>query len=213
VRDFASSRGERVPAVTGNMVSRWERGIRSPRPRYIRLLCGLFNLPAVDLGLLGIDDLSREIRPPPLEAGQESGQSASVDTVAPPGWYRNDDDWGMVGRDDAMHALSQVLPRTREGSGQMIVITGEAGIGKTRLCRQMMTTAWTHGYTVLLGHCNGRGLSEPFVPMIEAIRNHLAVSDVRSIRRTLGSGYRELQRFFPRNHSGHEEADCRPLWR
>jgi DNA-binding CsgD family transcriptional regulator len=151
----------------------------------------------VDLGLLGIDDLSREIRPPPLEAGQASGQSASVDTVAPPGWYRNDDDWGMVGRDDAMHALSQVLLRTREGSGQMIVITGEAGIGKTRLCRQMMTTAWTHGYTVLLGHCNGRGLSEPFVPMIEAIRNHLAVSDVRSIRRTLGSGYRELQRFFP----------------
>jgi DNA-binding CsgD family transcriptional regulator len=38
------------------MVSRWERGIRTPIPRYVRLLCRVFALPADALGLPAADD-------------------------------------------------------------------------------------------------------------------------------------------------------------
>jgi hypothetical protein len=40
------------------MVSRWERGTRRPRPRYVRLLCRLFDLPAEQLGLVDDADLA-----------------------------------------------------------------------------------------------------------------------------------------------------------
>jgi len=49
---LAASLEESEPGVNGNMVSRWERGVRSPRPRYVRLLCRLFELPADQLGLV-----------------------------------------------------------------------------------------------------------------------------------------------------------------
>ena len=52
---LAGRLGEPLPGVNGSMVSRWERGVRSPRPRYVRLLCKLFDLPADELGLVEPD--------------------------------------------------------------------------------------------------------------------------------------------------------------
>ncbi len=48
----ASTVGEADIGVDATMVSRWERGIRRPRARYVRLLCQLFDLPAEQLGLV-----------------------------------------------------------------------------------------------------------------------------------------------------------------
>jgi transcriptional regulator with XRE-family HTH domain len=45
------------PGVDAAMVSRWERGTRRPRPRYVRLLCNLFELPAEQLGIVEDPDL------------------------------------------------------------------------------------------------------------------------------------------------------------
>jgi transcriptional regulator with XRE-family HTH domain len=38
--------------VDAHMVGRWERGVRRPAPRYVALLCKLFELPADELGLV-----------------------------------------------------------------------------------------------------------------------------------------------------------------
>ena len=48
----ASARGESDLGVDATTVSRWERGIRHPRPRYVRLLSQLFDLSAEELGLV-----------------------------------------------------------------------------------------------------------------------------------------------------------------
>jgi transcriptional regulator with XRE-family HTH domain len=48
----ATGLGEGELGVDATMVSRWERGTRRPRPRYVRLLCRLFDLPAEQLGLV-----------------------------------------------------------------------------------------------------------------------------------------------------------------
>src|SRR5258708_2375545 len=53
----ASATGETDLGVDATMVSRWERGTRRPRPRYVRLLCQLFDLPAEQLGLVQGADL------------------------------------------------------------------------------------------------------------------------------------------------------------
>lgn len=56
---LAAGLGEPEPGVDATMVSRWERGTRKPRPRYVRLLCALFELPAEQLGIVeDMDDLS-----------------------------------------------------------------------------------------------------------------------------------------------------------
>jgi RNA polymerase sigma factor (sigma-70 family) len=50
LRRLAESHGDVDLGVDGNMVSRWERGSRRPTPRYIRLLCQLFDLDGPSLG-------------------------------------------------------------------------------------------------------------------------------------------------------------------
>jgi transcriptional regulator with XRE-family HTH domain len=56
---LAASIGEPELGVDATMVSRWERGTRRPRPRYVRLLSRLFELPADQLGVVEEDDADR----------------------------------------------------------------------------------------------------------------------------------------------------------
>src|SRR5215204_7017336 len=42
----------------------------------------------------------------------------------------------LIGRDDQLDALRQVAASVATGSGQMVLVAGEAGIGKSRLVRE-----------------------------------------------------------------------------
>ncbi len=55
---LAGTLGEPELGVDATMVSRWERGMRRPRPRYVRLLSQLFQLPAEQLGIVDEPDLA-----------------------------------------------------------------------------------------------------------------------------------------------------------
>lgn len=60
---LAASHGEPELGVDAAMVSRWERGSRRPRPRYIRLLCQLFELPAEQLGIVEEAEYAQLLEP------------------------------------------------------------------------------------------------------------------------------------------------------
>jgi transcriptional regulator with XRE-family HTH domain/tetratricopeptide (TPR) repeat protein len=51
LQEVAAARGEPEPGVDRNTVSRWERGISRPTPRYVQLLSAIFSLRPEDLGL------------------------------------------------------------------------------------------------------------------------------------------------------------------
>src|SRR5438270_627762 len=51
IRHLAFRLGEPKPGVDGNMISRWERGLHRPGPRYVRLLSLLLDEAPADLGL------------------------------------------------------------------------------------------------------------------------------------------------------------------
>ena len=57
----------------------------------------------------------------------------------------------MVGRDVPLGELSAVLAGARDGAPVVALISGEAGIGKTRLVEEVETAA--DGFTVLHGEC------------------------------------------------------------
>jgi transcriptional regulator with XRE-family HTH domain len=52
LQEVAAARGDPEPGVDRNTVSRWERGISRPTPRYVQLLSAIFSLLPEDLGLV-----------------------------------------------------------------------------------------------------------------------------------------------------------------
>jgi transcriptional regulator with XRE-family HTH domain len=68
LRRLAEEHGVVDIAVDGNMVSRWERGIRRPSPRYIRLLCQLFDLDGPALGFADDDQAGSHSISPEIQA-------------------------------------------------------------------------------------------------------------------------------------------------
>jgi predicted ATPase len=57
----------------------------------------------------------------------------------------------LVGREGALDSTRAVLARVRGGAGSILLIAGEAGIGKTRLLREMASEARNQGFVVLKG--------------------------------------------------------------
>src|SRR4051812_26872863 len=54
---------------------------------------------------------------------------------------------------------------------RVVVLVGEAGVGKTRLVTEAIRGARALGVTVLSGHCLPLTDSVPFLPLIEALRS------------------------------------------
>lgn len=82
----------------------------------------------------------------------------------------------LVGRTDELHRLRESWKRVSEGQGQVVLISGEAGIGKTRLAR----TAYAHiadaEATRIRYQCSPLYTSSAFQPFVEQIR-HVAEID------------------------------------
>ncbi len=59
----------------------------------------------------------------------------------------------MLGRAAALDTLRQFIDRDHQAQGQTILISGEAGIGKSRLVREAAALASGSGFLVLQAHC------------------------------------------------------------
>jgi DNA-binding SARP family transcriptional activator len=78
---------------------------------------------------------------------------------------------GFVGRLPELARLQEALEAAAAGRGTTALISGPAGIGKTRLTGELAHRARTRGATVLTGRCIDLvGASLPYVPFVEAFR-------------------------------------------
>jgi DNA-binding NarL/FixJ family response regulator len=80
----------------------------------------------------------------------------------------------LVGRHAERTALNEVLARARAGRGGAAVIGGDAGVGKSRLCREIKTAAVAAHMRVIEGRCSPAEATIPFGPFIDALRFRLA---------------------------------------
>jgi hypothetical protein len=85
------------------------------------------------------------------------GLLKGVDWVAP-----------LVGRRAELHMLTDVV--TREPGPDVVVVVGEAGVGKSRLIGALVERAGAAGVTVLKGDCLPLTDSVPLLPVTEALR-------------------------------------------
>jgi tetratricopeptide (TPR) repeat protein/transcriptional regulator with XRE-family HTH domain len=76
----------------------------------------------------------------------------------------------LLGRTEELNRLLKHL--AGEGT-PILMLTGEPGIGKTRLLNEVMIQASKQGWTVLEGSCTRRGGQSPYAPLLEALAGRL----------------------------------------
>ncbi|MEZ5100592.1 MAG: adenylate/guanylate cyclase domain-containing protein [Thermoleophilia bacterium] len=129
-------------------------------PTTARLLGHRFSLEAVG-------ELQVKGREEPVAASRLLGvRSAARPTVETP----------LVGRAPELARLGQVLADLEAGRGRVVLLTGDAGIGKTRLMRELATRA-ADSVVWLEGACASYGGDRLLGPFVDALRAWLGVEE------------------------------------
>src|SRR5262245_14888670 len=117
----------------------------------------------------------------------------------------------MVGRAAEMAVLDALLAESRSGA-RFVAITGEAGIGKTRLLSTLISVAGERGTPAFTGGCPVAvgGRSIPFAAVAQALRAIVRSFDARDLDRMLGSARSELARLLPELGSPDDAAPTGP---
>lgn len=76
----------------------------------------------------------------------------------------------LVGRRTEMETVSGLLEFLGRGEGAVLSIEGSAGLGKTRLVREISQAGWSRGCQVLVGNAPEMEGHSPYTPFIEALR-------------------------------------------
>ena len=117
----------------------------------------------------------------------------------------------FVDRREELSAIEAALARTRGGSGSVVFVGGEAGIGKSRLISELAGRAERDGMTVVVGECLPLGDGElPYAPVVGALRSLLAQREGSELEALLGSVREELAVLLPDLASGHGGAASPP---
>ena len=103
----------------------------------------------------------------------------------------------LVGRQTEISLLEDALLAALRGDGGVVIVGGEAGMGKTRLVTELASRARRRGTVVLSGACSEAELSLPYLPFLEAMGNHFAREDMGAMRERLGPAADELAQLFP----------------
>jgi predicted ATPase len=103
----------------------------------------------------------------------------------------------LVGRETEISSLEDALLAACRGEGNVVVLAGDAGMGKTRLAAEVSRRARAIRATVMDGACSEAELSLPYLPFVEAIGKYLATGDVERLGEELGPARRVLAQVFP----------------
>src|SRR3954469_17321476 len=115
----------------------------------------------------------------------------------------------LVGRDRELEGLAERLREACAGSQRFAFITGEPGIGKTRLLLELLHRAEDRGALSLRGRASEFESALPFGPLVDALDEYLESLDPREFSRLAAEDLRELAAVFPALRS-HDRGPDRP---
>jgi DNA-binding SARP family transcriptional activator len=75
----------------------------------------------------------------------------------------------VVGRKAELAVAAEALQRARAGRGTTLVVTGDAGMGKSRYVEAILGAAQRRGWHTLRGAAHGDEASVPYRPVLEAL--------------------------------------------
>ena len=134
----------------------------------------------------------------PYRVLRQTGASSRFEAAAGRGLTR------YTGRDVELRTLLATLQQTRSGRGQFVTVSGEPGIGKSRLLFEFRHSLERDSVAVLEGRCQSEATDTPYLPFIDALRRGLRFDQVPATEtmhdylvRTVRGISLELERFLP----------------
>jgi class 3 adenylate cyclase/tetratricopeptide (TPR) repeat protein len=142
---------------------------------------GTILLPSETLGLVEGYVLTRSLGPrpvkgveAPLEIYELLGASpirSRLHAAAARGLTR------FVGRDSEIAQLASARDRARAGSGQLVAVVGEPGVGKSRLYWEFIRSHLTEGWLVLESTSVSYGKATAYLPVIDLLRAYFKIGE------------------------------------
>ncbi len=103
----------------------------------------------------------------------------------------------IVGREAELETIRGAVGEALGGRGNMLLLVGEPGIGKTRAAEELSTHARVLGARVLWGRCHEGERAPAYWPWTEALREFVRGADPVGLRWQLGARGPELARLVP----------------
>jgi class 3 adenylate cyclase len=157
----SSERG--VVGDTPNLAARLQ-GMAEPDSVVIaettrRLIAGLFELQDLGAhelkGFARVTKAFRALRPRSVESRFEAMHGGALTP--------------LVGREKEVEILLRLWRRAKAGDGQVVVLTGEAGIGKSRITRELRDSLATEPHSRIRYQCSPYHTNSALYPVIQQI--------------------------------------------
>ncbi len=131
----------------------------------------------------------------PVATTEVAWEPAGMERIAlPPELAR--EPGALVGREKQLSGLQDTWRRVLDGRPGVVMVTGEPGIGKTRLVAELCRRAHADGATVLLGRSHEESVA-PYQPFVEALRQYVSACPVDELRLQIGPRRRVLAKLVP----------------
>ncbi|MGZ3609513.1 MAG: AAA family ATPase [Ktedonobacteraceae bacterium] len=104
----------------------------------------------------------------------------------------------LVGREEEISLMRRVFKQVQNGQRRVVFISGEPGIGKTRIARDF--THWceeSQHATILWGYCYEMSGQLPYQPIVDAINAHAQTCSPEKLRSMLGTNASDLAKIVP----------------
>ena len=166
-----------------------------------------------------LDVLARELGAEPgpetrrlyLEVLRAGLARADVDGAPAPAWMTTAGAGPLVGRAAERDRLRQALDAAVHGVGTVVIVSGEAGMGKSRLAADLARQASRGDIPVLLGQCHETDQILAFAPWAEALRQATILRGAELLDELGPARRSELARLLPEIARGDAPAGGEPL--
>jgi class 3 adenylate cyclase/tetratricopeptide (TPR) repeat protein len=100
----------------------------------------------------------------------------------------------LVGRREECQAIDEALERAAGGSGQIVLVVGDAGVGKSRLCWEVSRSALVRDWLRLEGGGVSYGETVPYAPLAFLFRTYCDIDDRDDARQAQDKAVARLAR-------------------
>ena len=115
-----------------------------------------------------------------------------------------------VGREEPLQSLLERLERAALGEGRVLLLGGDAGVGKSRLVRDLKNEATMRQVRVIEGRCSSTESSVPYAPLMDALRFRIAKGEGEAVARMLGPLRAVLAPLFPQLEGSADASEPSP---
>jgi predicted ATPase/DNA-binding CsgD family transcriptional regulator len=108
----------------------------------------------------------------------------------------------LVGRAGQLAILQRLVEHAKRAEGHVALVSGEAGIGKSRLVAETKTYAETQGFLVLQGNCFPADVTYPYAPLLDLLRSLFASNPTSVLTAELDTLARNIFPLLPEHVPG-----------